>query len=85
MTAIPQRLACTESDSFSEQVTVRCCSRESQHKNLILNAIEQQPIRLDMAFSVPLQFPDVQALLLSGNAFPVARISSQIHDALFIF
>lgn len=34
--------------SFAKNVTVSACARQCQYKYIVLNALEQQPIRLDM-------------------------------------
>ena len=38
---------------FSKQITVRSGAGESQHQNIIFNAINQKPVRLDMTLPMP--------------------------------
>ena len=37
---------------FIEQITVGSGAGQCQHQNIILNAVDEQPVRLDMAFPV---------------------------------
>lgn len=37
---------------FIEQITVGSGAGQRQHQNIILNAVDEQPVRLDMAFPV---------------------------------
>mgnify|MGYP004693917507 CR=1 FL=1 len=38
---------------FSKQITVRSGAGEGQHQNIIFNAINQKPVRLDMTLPMP--------------------------------
>lgn len=37
---------------FIEQIAVGSGAGQRQHQNIILNAVDEQPVRLDMAFPV---------------------------------
>ena len=41
--------------SFAENVAVRPGAGQRQHQNIIVNAVDQQPVRLDMTF--PMSYP----------------------------
>lgn len=41
--------------SFAKQITVASCAGQGQHENIVLNAVDQQPVRLDVA--LPVAYP----------------------------
>ena len=39
--------------SFAKQITVASCAGQGQHENIVLNAVDEQPVRLNVAFPMP--------------------------------
>ena len=50
---VTAKLSLTPCRSFSEQIAVRSCSRQSEDKQFFFETVDQQPVRSDMALTMP--------------------------------
>ena len=60
---------------FIEQITAGSGAGQRQHQNIILNAVDEQPVRLDMAFPVadPVTGQSVVAVFI-GKGFSQCKL-----------
>lgn len=56
-----------QSGSYSEQVAVRAGARQREHEDIVFDAIDEQPVWLDVAFAVARPVTGKGVVLVNGR------------------